>query len=167
VTVVSMTETDRALLRSEWTLAWDETPDCYCVSCEGIRPSCASFVDLQKGHKPGCDHDLALAQRGYPDQASRDAARASLSRAHAPTEPPPELSRGVTPSDVVDRVEEIRAGAKPALLEYGTPHLVPFGVFPPRHCLDPKLCADVGAACSCPCDGCALQRERGVRFGEP
>ena len=36
MTIGGMANVDRALLQSEWTLAHDETPECYCVSCGGV-----------------------------------------------------------------------------------------------------------------------------------
>jgi len=73
-----MTPVDQALVVSEW-VSIDDVPS-FCPSCR--EGQCA-------GHAPGCAHDLALAERGYPDQESRDRARASLQAAKAPTEPPP------------------------------------------------------------------------------
>lgn len=77
-----MTPVDRALLRAEWIQFEDGgfiTHEC---------PSCPAKRTDGK-HEQDCAHDLALCERGYPDQISRDRARAMLSQASDPTIPPP------------------------------------------------------------------------------
>lgn len=87
--VTGMTNIDIALLLSEW--AWNEL-DRMCPVCEaGCSPD-----DVAVPHKHGCELDLALAERGFPTQAERNAARARIAaerarneRASAPTVIPP------------------------------------------------------------------------------
>lgn len=94
MTVGAMTEIDRSLLVSEWVTDREDQPR--CPSCRGGRPPDPSFAIYgsldPKGHGINCAHDAALAGRGYPDQASRDRARAMLTQASEPTlvPPPPE-----------------------------------------------------------------------------
>jgi hypothetical protein len=81
MTVGFMLPIDRALLVSEWIPARQEgITKQYCPSCEAMR---------EGGHGADCAHDLALSERGYPDQASRDRARALLEQAESPTMAPP------------------------------------------------------------------------------
>ncbi len=74
----AMTATDRSLLFSEWVTI-DDIPS-FCPVCR--EGQCA-------GHVPNCVMDESLSERGYPDQTSRDRARALLTQAEAPTMAPP------------------------------------------------------------------------------
>jgi hypothetical protein len=71
---------DIALLMSETNGGpdGDECPRCGESMCAPMLP-----------HAPGCEHDQALAERGFDTRASRDAARERIEAAHAGTEPPP------------------------------------------------------------------------------
>jgi hypothetical protein len=80
VTVGFMLPIDRALLVSEF--AGSDHGEACC-------PSCRSYVNSTPVHLPDCAHDLALSERGYPDQESRDRARALLKQAEGATIPPP------------------------------------------------------------------------------
>ena len=60
------------------------------INAGGYCPRCnASMVFPQHPHQPGCEHDLALAERGFATAEDRDAARERIQAAHAGTEPPP------------------------------------------------------------------------------
>lgn len=75
-----MSHVDAALLKSEWEgRTGFEVSGEWCPVCGGPRPK----------HNVGCEQDLALAERGYPTQVDRDAARSRLSRQSAPTLIPP------------------------------------------------------------------------------
>ena len=75
------TTVDQALLLAEGTLTFDGN----CPVCGG--QVCAAGVP--RGHGPGCQLDLALAERGFDTREARNAARERLAAAHAGTEPPP------------------------------------------------------------------------------
>jgi hypothetical protein len=89
-----LTNIDAALLQSEWvdrcepeTAVFDE-----CPVCRGGRR--LEFEDPDHrperiGHSASCAMDLALAERGFPTQVERDAARERIEAGGAPTEPPP------------------------------------------------------------------------------
>lgn len=76
--IASMTAIDRALLNAEWP----------CSSCPGAGV-----------HQADCPMDESLSERGYPDQASRNAARDRLRAANSDT-----LAPGPPSAEVV--VEE-------------------------------------------------------------
>jgi hypothetical protein len=67
-----MTYLDVALLKAEWAVGG-------CPVCSAPPPA----------HAPGCELDLALAERGFATQPDRDRARGRLASAAAPTEQPP------------------------------------------------------------------------------
>lgn len=84
----AMTNTDRALLISEWA-ARDDAGFSLC-------PDCRAYAALVNGgqeggghHQAGCSLDAALAERAYPDQTTRDRMRTRLARAADVTLPPP------------------------------------------------------------------------------
>lgn len=79
MTIGYMLPIDRALLVSEWV--GEGVP--FCPSCHTERYEPAK-------HEQDCAHDLALCERGYPDQVARDRARAMLEAASSPTMTPPE-----------------------------------------------------------------------------
>jgi hypothetical protein len=68
---------DMALLTSKWHNG-------ECPTCRARR----TILD-EGAHSPGCEHDLALAERSFGTQAERDAARKRLITASGPTLPPP------------------------------------------------------------------------------
>ena len=87
----SMTHGDVALLVSEWSAGEHGG---LCPSCKGQRPSwydgetelakslkaMRSEPEPYRGHHPNCAHDFAIAERSFPDQESRDRARALIER---------------------------------------------------------------------------------------
>lgn len=82
MTTGHMTNVDRALLASEWSATeQDQWIESACPTCRAHKHDGV--------HRTGCAHDAALAERGYPDQESRDRSRALLVRTSAPTLPPP------------------------------------------------------------------------------
>lgn len=64
--MLALTHVDKALLLTEWHAMLPQY---------GQRCSCCNGVDK---HNVDCEMDLALSERGFPTQAERDAARASL-----------------------------------------------------------------------------------------
>jgi hypothetical protein len=64
--MLALTNVDKALLKSEFVQKTNETPLCPCC---WVPPGT---------HRPDCEMDLALAERGFPDQHARDTARASF-----------------------------------------------------------------------------------------
>ena len=85
MTVASIAPIDQALLVSEWAGRYRT-----CPSCDGYDPASGhSMAKYAPGHRPGCAHDEALSERGYPDQAARNAARSLIARAADTTLPPP------------------------------------------------------------------------------
>ncbi len=74
---------DIALLNSEWAAT--------CHNAAGARhracPTCGQMIEQL--HAPGCEHDLALAERSFPTQAERDSARRRFVTTSGPTLPPP------------------------------------------------------------------------------
>ena len=84
MTIVGMAHVDRALLVSEWAAGSRAIGSIGGARC----PSCGAREDDGK-HDQDCPHDLALCERSYPDQASRNRARELLAQAGAVTIPPP------------------------------------------------------------------------------
>ena len=90
---LGITYTDRALLASEWA-GRDDMGYALCPNCRApaSRANGGPMTDLSARtsgkHLPSCVHDAALAERGYPDQDSRDRMRAALSRVTEPAPPP-------------------------------------------------------------------------------
>jgi hypothetical protein len=62
------TNTDVALLVSEWSVAYDHR------HAPGRCPVCGD----RQLHETGCELDLALGERGFGTQTERDAARARI-----------------------------------------------------------------------------------------
>lgn len=93
MTMGAMTNLDRALLRSEWA-GRDDMGYAECPDCKAIASAHNGGREMDGGgkHNPGCVHDAALAERGYPDQSSRNRMRDMLARASDPTLPPPPQS---------------------------------------------------------------------------
>jgi hypothetical protein len=144
VTVGFMLPIDRALLVSEW-------PDYNCS-----REPCPTCQETHvRGHRPDCAHDLALSERGYPDQESRDRARALLKQAEGATG----AGGGIEP---VFRCTPEGAAAFGKVLALGEPFVPPPGAFgsqrftAPRpvveHCMG-NDCSDK-VACECMCPKC-------------
>ena len=81
-----MTAVDKALLVVEWVMGgrWAA-----CTVCEGPQPGgghekylARGHADFKGGHCAGCEMDQALAERGYPTQVERDAAREQIAAAN-------------------------------------------------------------------------------------
>jgi hypothetical protein len=93
MTMAAMTNVDRALLTSEWAgrddMGYALCPDC---NAQASADNGGREIDGGGDHNVGCVHDAALAERGYPDQLSRNRMRALLARACDPTMPPPSQS---------------------------------------------------------------------------
>jgi hypothetical protein len=71
--MLAITNVDKALLIAEWAYADGDTY-AQCPVCKGDNEN----PSVPHGHKPDCEMDLALAERGFPDQHARDTARASF-----------------------------------------------------------------------------------------
>lgn len=71
----------RTLLKTEWAgriRDFGETYSC-CPSCDAFAPG--PDYGGSGRHEPRCDHDAALTAAGFPDQASREAAREAIRKA--------------------------------------------------------------------------------------
>jgi hypothetical protein len=76
------TPIDIALLNSEWAMTRYDAADEPHRAC----PTCGRMIEQL--HAAACEHDLALAERSFPTQAERDAARRRFVTTSGPTLPP-------------------------------------------------------------------------------
>lgn len=72
-----------ALVRALLGVEWDGGDSCgmSVAPCCGADKYPTHGLDSDRHHGPGCDLDAALTSAGFPDQASREAAREAIRKA--------------------------------------------------------------------------------------